>query len=996
MSRTSIHKNNQSGFTESRQQGNASLQRSCACGAPAGPSGQCIDCGTGASIQRKMSVNTPGDRYEEEADRTAARVMNMSGSQRSEIEPVGDRIQRKGGEETTMDATGQVESVLRAPGAPLDGGTRKFMEPRFGHDFSEVRIHTGSEAAASADSINARAYTAGNNIVFSRGAYNSNERSGQELLAHELTHVIQQKGNRNTIQRRKNEFDDPTLQAYLQLLRDTGKIEGTSKSDNKAREIVEKWKAAAKGFELTPDIRIMLIREMMDGPTLDEDEQAIFDILRYSEDGALRVIFGPGGINPAELNDEIHGQEWKQLEAWYNTRFKGGLSAVLSGTIDPQGGALSGAPVFSYSRESLFLRLNETRFTVDEVFGYIQQLQPSEQDSAVNDILVDRKRLREQYQDAVDKKRLASAAIMLKKIERMEAVLDLKMPDRQKRSDEARKKTADWLAATPGANLTPKQKIETIKESLYGYSRDVDESSIVDILENSESGDLRIIFGSGGIDRNKLYDTLTGKNKKRFETFIGNRYDGTIAEFLAGTKDFKGLAAASAPVYAYDWAELKLKIEGPYLSEELYPTLAARPEADRSKAISDMSRQRVEEQKKLDALIEQKRPDAEIQTQSELVQKYDEILQYLYKDIAIAEPKADLLTKTRTLTADEKKKAKEVLKPEVKVDPITKTKLKFTDKVNYEADLRTALTDRINSTYANMVTGKGDVEHADATKMHSLKRFEEIGIEAKKRTDAVFGDYNKGKDFKADEPGPPAKRGNIHDLWADLDKDIKKMSKAEKQSMAKALVFYFFQSGKKFKEINNQYNADPSFNKSGTPTNKEAEIQNKIASEYSKKDTKRLNEIDRGWPATAQPSTGDINFQLFKAPTVDEDRSLLWDVFQTFIHEYLHTLSDQKYRKYANSFGDSSKQYNTLIEGVDSFLTEIVWANVKPNTADPALRTIVEGPVYAALPYDASLIPSITQQRYNSYIEAAKLVDIVGVRNLYAAYFLGKTELIGA
>jgi hypothetical protein len=83
-----------------------------------------------------------------------------------------------------------VREVLRSGGRPLDGATRSFFEPRFGHDFSRVRIHSGAQAAASAHAVQADAYTVGAHIVLSSRTYSHTER--QRLLAHELSHVVQQ------------------------------------------------------------------------------------------------------------------------------------------------------------------------------------------------------------------------------------------------------------------------------------------------------------------------------------------------------------------------------------------------------------------------------------------------------------------------------------------------------------------------------------------------------------------------------------------------------------------------------------------------------------------------------------------------------------------------------------------------------------------------------------------------------------------------------------
>lgn len=88
-----------------------------------------------------------------------------------------------------------VQRVVDSPGDPLDSSTRIEMERHFGHDFSGVRIHTDAQAARSADAVDARAYTMGPNIVFSRGQYAPSTQEGLKLVAHELTHVVQQSGH---------------------------------------------------------------------------------------------------------------------------------------------------------------------------------------------------------------------------------------------------------------------------------------------------------------------------------------------------------------------------------------------------------------------------------------------------------------------------------------------------------------------------------------------------------------------------------------------------------------------------------------------------------------------------------------------------------------------------------------------------------------------------------------------------------------------------------
>ncbi len=87
-----------------------------------------------------------------------------------------------------------VHEVLHSPGQPLDPATRAFMEPCFGHDFSQVRVHADARAASSARAMNALAYTVGRDMVFGVGQYSPETGEGKRLLAHELTHVTQQRG----------------------------------------------------------------------------------------------------------------------------------------------------------------------------------------------------------------------------------------------------------------------------------------------------------------------------------------------------------------------------------------------------------------------------------------------------------------------------------------------------------------------------------------------------------------------------------------------------------------------------------------------------------------------------------------------------------------------------------------------------------------------------------------------------------------------------------
>ena len=181
------------------------MQRKCGCGSHTPAGGACSSCSGRRSVGSTgtaLRVGAAGDRFEREADRVSAQVMNRR--PRDDRDPAGARpepvpgISRLGAGPA---GPSPVPGALGNRGRALDGSTRALMEQRFGHDFSVVRVHTGARAARSAQSVGARAYTVGQHIVFGSGEFAPGTRAGQHLLAHELTHTIQQGGSGRRLQR---------------------------------------------------------------------------------------------------------------------------------------------------------------------------------------------------------------------------------------------------------------------------------------------------------------------------------------------------------------------------------------------------------------------------------------------------------------------------------------------------------------------------------------------------------------------------------------------------------------------------------------------------------------------------------------------------------------------------------------------------------------------------------------------------------------------------
>jgi Domain of unknown function (DUF4157) len=165
-------------------------------------------------VQPKLRIGPSDNIFEKEADAVADMVVStdtpdpvnfssMNNLQRKcahcEEEEKKELSRKESSDAVASAASPIVYDVLNSSGKPLDEHTRSFMESRFNYDFSDVKIHDSDLAAKSASFINALAYTSGNNIVFNSGQYNTNSDSGKRLLAHELTHVVQQSQHENYV-----------------------------------------------------------------------------------------------------------------------------------------------------------------------------------------------------------------------------------------------------------------------------------------------------------------------------------------------------------------------------------------------------------------------------------------------------------------------------------------------------------------------------------------------------------------------------------------------------------------------------------------------------------------------------------------------------------------------------------------------------------------------------------------------------------------------------
>lgn len=267
-------------------------------------------------VQAKLSVGSVDDPLEHEADRVAEQVMRapVLGVSHSTAPP---QINRKWGAgagrvAAVAEAPRIVDDVLGSPGQRLDPVTCAFMEPRFGRDFSNVRIHTDA-TARSANAIHARAYTAGNHLVFGAGQFAPGSAAGRTLLAHELTHVVQQgKGATVAVQRSPKKDDDEAASSRPSDVKVAEKLEGTRFIHNERLDRGHEHALLIKVSDFSVPTHIQITERLYRGqelPSLRGNKKEISwtDVTKEAQgDGPLSVEWNMPSVD--------EGDKKKQLE----------------------------------------------------------------------------------------------------------------------------------------------------------------------------------------------------------------------------------------------------------------------------------------------------------------------------------------------------------------------------------------------------------------------------------------------------------------------------------------------------------------------------------------------------------------------------------------------------------------------------------------------------------------------------------------------------------
>jgi hypothetical protein len=709
----------------------------------------------------------------------------------------------------------------------------------------------------------------------------------------------------------------------------------------------------------------------------------------------------PGAASPSPIADALSG-EGQALDAGTRRFFEGGLGADLSGVRVHSGPAAQrsaralDAHAYSVGDAIVLAQPEVTAALLAHELAHVVQARRGSGAPVLRRRSIFDKALvfLGLSEGKFDEKELTAYLEHLAKTGKIE--------DHYDSDNKARAVVRNWLDGSSKFRLDSRQMGLLVREMATGYVGGADQDAILELLAQAQNGDLRHIFSPGVVDPRQLENDFGGKRRERLIAFYDSRFLGGKAALYAGTVD-PGVGPLRAPVFAWDFSHFRGRLEDSnYRDEELAAEIGRLSGSDRDRALTDLTAQRNRLESAViataDKVAAEANPAKRATLESALKDllrrrtRADTILQLVFGKIVKAEPPATLLGKTHPLTPAEKAAIPAALKPDQRTvgGVAAPFRRSIAGEPDYEVKIASVLPAIVQAYWDGLVKDKGPVEHADPTKVHALTEFETMADAAKDATDKVFGAYKTGPAFRADRP-PPVGRGKLRDRFTDFTAELGAMTSGQRKQNAKALLFYFFQNDRRIAALNRHYDASPNF----APANPEAALLDTVANAFlaTPANVRKLNEIDRNWEGTADLITHEVSLQIFKKDTPAKDRTFLWDMYQTLIHEYLHTLVHPDYTAFAGTFGHQSLQNNTLMEGVDSFLDEIVWQDARPHVAEPAVRLKVEGAAYAALPFNASVLPA-TKRRYPSYAQAVKLVNVVGVRNLYAAYFLGKVDLI--
>lgn len=467
----------------------AVLQRQCACGQHTGGGAECEECQEKKKKIQRSAMAPPATTIAppivHEALRSSGQPLDppvrafmesrfaryLDQAPRRISAPVAASALEIGSREGSEEREAEI-----AAARVMTGSSRRMPSPsgRPASDFSRVRVHTGGLAARSAEAVSARAYTVGRDIVFAGGQYHPGSAAGRHLLAHELTHVVQQgEESPRKVQRLgffenigvalgfvEGDFSEPELLDYLNGLQMEQTIDGSYDADNKARVAIRKIKAGTLKVALSSIQKKFLILEMQDGVVTDGDREGILGVLEMSGPRDLLEMFGPGGVSVESLRKDLKPNPYGEMLAKFlKERMASSEGVAEAGPLEPRG---------------------DVEFTDQELDDYVRDIFARQAISGVH---------------GADKK----AATVVRK----------------------------WRSGELKYDLWPLTKRLLVQEMLSGNVTDDDREWVLVILESAGLRDLQEIFGSAGVTAAQLDGSMVGEPyKTRLNAFYDLRFKG--------------------------------------------------------------------------------------------------------------------------------------------------------------------------------------------------------------------------------------------------------------------------------------------------------------------------------------------------------------------------------------------------------------------------------------------------------------------------------------
>ncbi|MEU4643346.1 hypothetical protein [Micromonospora sp. NPDC023814] len=315
----------------------------------------------------------------------------------------------------------------------------------------------------------------------------------------------------------------------------------------------------------------------------------------------------------------------------------------------------------------------------------------------------------------------------------------------------------------------------------------------------------------------------------------------------------------------------------------------------------------------------------------------------------------------------------------------------------YRQQLRSAF-DELLALLTALLAGRGEAEHGALSEPFTLSHFERIAHLAAEQIDRVFGRLARAPRLVADRPGEP---GTLRDEFVERGAWLSVIGEASRRSLALRQLRYLLSAQPSLRKVSSEHGESAGFDVRGRPTNPAGRIAAEVMDEIVA-DPDRVDQILKIWRSWGGSHLDGMVFvQLFPlGPTERDQQRTLTKAAATFVHELFHKMEHPGYVRYRDTFGPGTAEYNSLVEGVVSLFTRMVWHGFVPFLAEREVldprhpRMIIEERFASGEPLDPVTLVAMAAD-YPSIVEARRLAELVGgVNNLTVAFFRGRVDLM--